>query len=64
MLFFTFLYFLAFRIEILMCTPERQCLRDYVVCSRMEKDFPESPKSADLAKPKILPCPIIFEFSG
>lgn len=28
---FTFLYFLAFGTGILMCTPERQCLGDYVV---------------------------------
>lgn len=32
--------------------------------SRKGKDFPKSVKSADSAKPKILPCPIIFEFSG
>ena len=60
----TFSCFLAGRAGILRRTHERQCLGDYIAGSRTGKNVPKSPKSADLAKPKILPSPILLKFSG
>lgn len=51
MLLFTFLYSLAFGTGTLMCTPKRQCLGIMWSGSRMRKDFPKSPRSADTSFP-------------
>lgn len=59
MLLFTFLYFLAFRTGVLMCTPKRQCLG--IMLSGSKWGRTSSPSHPGL---RILPSPFILEFSG